>query len=118
MAKISARGAHALVAINAERTDAKGTLTRERFVVRSDGQILSRVVWQQIPDRTYYGKDGRLDHSSSYSKATIRVRNSEGVVQVHYWKLNPDWRTPEKALEHVTHVLEKRGMTIVSHDYR
>ena len=118
MAKISARGAHALVSVNAEKTNYEGGITRERFVVRSDGYVLSRIVWSTYPGKNYYGKGGRLDHNSGFSKATLRKRNAEGVVQLHYWKLLPAFRTPNLALDHVTRVLEKRGMTIVSHDFR
>lgn len=117
MAKISARNAYALVSVNAEVTDAEGTVTRKRYVARSDGQVLSRIVWQKIPGKDYYGKDGRLDFNSEYTQATIVKRNAEGVVQRFMWKLNPDWRTPDKALDHITHVLEKRGMTVISHTF-
>jgi hypothetical protein len=68
MAKLTARGAHEVAAYTTTRTitlDGVATVYCERWALRSDGWILSRILWVQDPTRN--GGE-RSKHTSGYSQ--------------------------------------------------
>lgn len=119
MAKATAHGKHEVYAWNTEiaRTDnyvvghnvetgteltkIEKTLTRERWILRSDNKILHKIVWQKREGQNYYGKDGRLNFSSTY---IIRYDLTSAIPKL------PPGRTLITAF---TSWLHKHGYTIV-----
>lgn len=92
MATINARGCRALVTLDTEREDpcVPGDVVRERFVIRSDGKVLHRLV--------AYGTPGTTLHRPSTGFAI------KGAIQ------KPENRTTEWLAAFVT----RQGRTVVA----
>jgi hypothetical protein len=86
MAKVNARGAYEVATVTAERHFGPTTYggpetTRVRFVLRSDGAILSKIVWNQPDGGERRAHNGTFTH---WGNRTIKAdhRNRETLVRV------------------------------------